>query len=183
VPDLFTLTELASYIQRDVDTASATLAPSVAEGLVEDEIGRLDETTSNLTLPIDRATSTDELNVTGPITAVSAVEVGGVAATFEWERPYPRVYLRNWSATADRWQVAEVTLTHGWGVIPAIAKAVGLSVAARAYTNPNGFRQETIDDYSVTRAGGDDDIAGSGLTKTEREALSRLTPNAYSTAG
>jgi hypothetical protein len=34
VPDLFTLAELASYLQRDLDTASATLAQQGAQELI-----------------------------------------------------------------------------------------------------------------------------------------------------
>jgi hypothetical protein len=178
------LTELASYLQRDVDTASATLARALAEGLVEEEVGRLEPTTSTITLPLDVHTGCIALSVAGPITDVSAVEVAGTAAAFEWEKPFPRVRLTTWtpSSTAT-WHVADVTLVHGWATIPAVVKAVGLSVAARAYTNPGGFRQETIDDNSVTRAGGDDDLAGLTLTGAERAVLQRFRSDVFVTEG
>lgn len=180
--DLFTLEELASYLQvPEVDTSTATLCRSLATALVLDETGPLESQTSTVTLPI--VDSYVHLPVRY-VTAVTTVTVGGVAATFEWEKPYPRVLLKSWSATANRWQTADVTLTHGWATVPAVAKAVALSVAARAYTNPNGYRTEAIDDYSVTRAGADDDLAGLTLTVAERLALGRgLATSAYVTNG
>ena len=45
---LFELTELASLLQRDLDTASATLARDLATGLVTDVTGVLEQLSQNL---------------------------------------------------------------------------------------------------------------------------------------
>lgn len=54
--------------------------------------------------------------------------------------------------------------------LPAQAKAVVLSAAARGYANAQGITSETIGPYSVQRP-----AAGVYLTKGERAALRRLS--------
>jgi len=186
---LFELTELASLLQRDLDTASATLARDLATGLVTDVTGVLEQATVTVTLPIDA----DEGLIHLPsrvVTAVSTVEISGTALAgsgWVWEKPYPRVRLLTctWlsSAAASAWPTADVTATIGYGTgsVPKVAKAVALSAAARIYDNPTGLRAEQIDDYSSTRAGADDDLAGVTLTAAEHKALERLALSAYVT--
>lgn len=179
--DLFSLTELASFLQRDLDTSSATLARTIATGLIEAEVGPISAATSTVTLPIDC-----EGYVHIPVqvvTDVTGVEVAGEAAEFEWERPFPRVRLTSWTRSAGvAWQTADVTLEHGYATIPAQLKAIALSVAARAYDNPEGLRQQAVDDYSQTRAGSDDDLAGVTLTAAELKSLAKLMPGSYTTS-
>lgn len=186
---LFELTELASLLQRDIDTATATLARDLATGLVVDVTGVLEQATVTVTLPIDA----DEGLIHLPsrvVTAVSTVEISGTALAgsgWVWEKPYPRVRLLTctWlsNTTAAIWPTADVTATLGYatGKVPKVAKAVAMSVASRIYDNPTGLRAEQIDDYSATRAGADDDLAGITLTAAELNALERLAPTAYVT--
>lgn len=179
---LFTLEELASYLQGDVDTATATLARELATGLVVDQVGVLEQDTVTVVLPIEtdddgyRCLRLPSLVVTD----VATVTVDGVTLTegdgWEWLRPYPDVRLHSyaWTSTGT-WQTATVTATLGYppGAVPAVYKAVALSAAARAYDNPTGLRSESIDDYSATRAGSDADLAGLTLTDAELAALRR----------
>lgn len=53
--------------------------------------------------------------------------------------------------------------------VPVEAKAVVLSVAGRAYSNPSGITQELVGPYQVSRPS-----AGVYLTKGERTTLRRL---------
>ncbi len=183
--DLFALSELASYLQRDLDTASATLARDLATGLIEDYTGPLTSGTSTITIPVD-CEGVIQLPVQA-ITAVSTVVMGGASVGFVWEKPYPRLRLTSWINPSNTlngtiWPTADVTLTHGWATVPAVVKAVALSAAARIYDNPRGMRTESVDDYSGTRAGSDDDLAGLTLTATELATLERSLPTAYTTS-
>lgn len=181
---LFTLPELASYLQRDLDTATATLAREIATGLVTDVTGILESDTATVVLPVE-----DEGVIKLPsrvVTAVSSVVIAGVTLTvdvdYEWLRPYPRIAVYYVPVSTTSWVTAMVTATMGFPVVPPVAKAVALSVAGRAYDNPTGLRSESIDDYSATRAGSDADLAGLTLTEAEVRALSRLADGAYTTS-
>jgi hypothetical protein len=68
---------------------------------------------------------------------------------------------------------AVVTYTAGYSTVPGNVKAVALAVAGRIYDNPQGLRSRQIDDYSETRAGDDDDLAGVSLLPTEERRLRR----------
>lgn len=187
---LFTADELADYLGRALDTDRATLARDLATGLVLDVTGPLEQSTVTVVLPIevDDAGYRCVRLPSSVVTAVSAVVVDGVTLTatddWEWLRPQPLVRLYSYAWTSDaRHQVATVTATIGYasGKVPPVAKAVALSAAARAYDNPTGARSESIDDYSVTRAGSDADLAGLTLTDAERAALAHLATAAYVT--
>lgn len=72
-------------------------------------------------------------------------------------------------------ELTEGLITDAYGsalpaTIPARIKRVALEVAKRAYLNPNGYRSESLADYSYTRGG---DVARSGvyLTSAERQAV------------
>lgn len=183
---LFALDELALFLQADIDTAAAALARDLATGLVVDQVGVVEETDTTIILPVEvDDTGRDSVRVPGAVvTAVTAVEVDGTVLTegddWEWLRPLPVVRLHRCPSTGSH-RVATVTATIGYPTVPAVVKAVALSVAARAYDNPTGLRSESIDDYSVTRAGSDADLAGLTLTDAERAALARLAPAAYVT--
>lgn len=168
---LFVLEELASALQRDLDTASATLARDVATALVESLTGPLGSQQSTVTLPLDGTCIDLPSEV---VTAVASVSVDGVAAQFEWLRPHPRVRLLSWvlAGYPVTWHTVEVVYTHGFGIVPPVAKAVALEVAKRAYANPSGLRDSRIDDYSESYgpAGG---AAGVTLTDLEIRQLER----------
>jgi hypothetical protein len=176
VTDLFSLPELAAFLQRDLDTSSATLAREIATGLIEAEIGVVTEKTSTVTLSIS---CDGRIDLPSPVvTDVASVTVGGAAATFEWQRPYPRLQLTSWSPTAGTtWQSADVTFTHGYPTVPTKLKAIALAVAARAYDNPQGATGRQVDDYVESGL-----EAGITLTDHELTSLERFAGGSYTTA-
>jgi hypothetical protein len=178
---LITATQLASHMQRDLDSSSANLAIESATGLILDVTGPIEETESTITLPIG-SDGYVHLPMT-VVTAVDSVLVGGQEVLFTWEQPFPRLRLDSWTGlTVSTWPTAEVTLTHGYATVPGVVKAVALGVAARIFDNPQGLRSRQIDDYSETRAGEDDTVmVPHTLTPLERTALEGLNAGAYVT--
>lgn len=173
---LFELTELASYMQEDLDTASATLARELATGLVEDVTGPLESRTSVVNLPVF-ANGICELP-TPVVTGITSVARDETAQTFVWKRPYPILFIADWDPPEyDEWAYVEVTLTHGYPVVPAVAKAVALAVAARCYTvaPPPGVSYQ-IDDYreATSAVVGESGTSAITLTEWERAALVNL---------
>lgn len=63
------------------------------------------------------------------------------------------------------------------GVYPASVKAVALTAAARAYSNPSGLISETVGDYSYRRAG------GSGVYLTSEEKAQIITASGAEQSG
>ena len=61
----------------------------------------------------------------------------------------------------------------GYVIVLVEVKVVVFAVVVRQYDNPQGFRQVSIDDYSETRVGADDDLAGVFLLAVERHILKR----------
>ena len=156
---LFTLTELASHLQQDLDTYTAQLAHDNAQGVVEGRIGQ----------PVLQATVTPRLPVifnnrvprgygdeyafgglvvipTRPVSVVTAVQAADVAldaSSWEWDR-FDTVYVSTDEPTV------EVTFTAGYVTVPADIKAVALALAGRIYAQPvAAVRSESIDDYTV----------------------------------
>ncbi len=181
--DPFPVSELAADLQRDLDTASATLAKDSAQAIVRGYC-RQELTTatySGVLLPIEVEGPSYIVRLPQrPVTAVSSVSVNGVTYTlgtdYAWNGYGDYLRLRKVdesSASFEDWPLATVTYTAGFATVPADIKAVALAVAARQYDNPQGLRQTTIDDYSETRAGADDDLAGTGLLKPEQRILDR----------
>jgi hypothetical protein len=180
VADLFTLSELASYLQRDLDTSSATLAREMASGIVRDHC-RQEITSATVTrrLPLtyDRRgwyVQIPEQN----LTAVTTVVVNGTTITTHTVDLLNRqVRLVDGVPTDDADEDVEdqavVTYTAGYSSAPGNVKAVALAVAGRIYDNPQGLRSRQIDDYSETRAGNDDDLAGVSLLPGEERRLRR----------
>lgn len=188
--DLFTVSELASYLQRDLDTASATLAKDSAQAIVR-QYAQQEFTSTTYTgalLPIDVHGWSYVVNFPQrPVTAVTSVAVNGTTYVsgddYAWNgyAPFIRLsYVEAGTATFADDPVATVTYTAGFSTVPADVKAVALAVAARQYDNPRGIRQESIDDYSVSRAGADDDLAGVTLLKAEQRILDRYRVRAGS---
>lgn len=153
--------ELAAFLQSDVDTASATLALELATGLVQAACGqRLVQVTETVTLDVDQLDDGPWLPLPeGPVTAVGPVLVGAAAVTdYAAQLRRGRLYrasgwrgatlLSSWSAPST----VTVTYTHGF---PAgdqrlqLARSAVLAFAAVAYGNPAGAVSEQIDDYAV----------------------------------
>lgn len=174
---LFELTELASYLQEDLDTASATLARELATGLIEEVTGPIESQTSTVNLPVWQNGIVElPANV---VTGVTSVALNEAALTFVWQRPYPVLHIQDWDppSTLDEWSYVEVTYTHGYPVVPKVVKAVALAVAARCYTvaPPPGVSYQ-IDDYREATSSimGESGTSAITLTEYERTALAGI---------
>lgn len=179
--DLFTLPELASKVQTDLDTASADQARADATALIEaythrsfteqvevTEVKKVNGGKVRLRQPV--ATIDTVLLVDGDNRLPTSWVFDGIATIIIG----PATTIINLPERDYSFSTVEVTYTHGYTAVPADVKAVGLALAARNYQNPGGLRSETIGNYSYTNAGADDDVAGSGLLAAERATL-----NAY----
>lgn len=86
-----------------------------------------------------------------------------------------------WMRPQGVWaQRVRVTYSHGYAVVPDDVLDVVLDLAAMSLTNPQGLRQEAIDDYSRTFAS---ETIGSGkLTPAHQEALRQYRGKSFSIA-
>lgn len=158
---LATPEDLASYLQKDLDTATATLALETATALVQTATGQriVQVVDDEVILDLDEYDGGNWIFLPeGPVTEVSAVLVGETPATdYSAQLGRGRLYRANgWRSlllpTYVTPSTVTVTYTHG---LPAgdqrlqMAKMAALTLAALAYENPNGAVREQIDDYSV----------------------------------
>lgn len=161
---LITLEELASYLQEDVDTATATLAIEIATGLVQAATCQrlLQVVNDQAVIYLDQYDTNHYLELPGvPVTAVGAVTVGTTPVT-DWTADLSRGRLyRLWGWRARYvypvWAPTTVTVTYTHGYAPGsadleLARAVTLVAAAAAYSNPGAAVREQIDDYAVQYA-------------------------------
>jgi len=152
--------DLASLLQQDVDTSTATLlvecATAVVQAIVEQ---RIVEVTETVVLDLDGFDGGVYLPLPQrPVTAVTSVLIGATPIT-DYTPQFSRGRL--WRAFGWRSlliayynQPSTVTLneTHGY---PAghqklqLGRHAVLSLARGAYSNPSGATREAIDDYSV----------------------------------
>jgi len=173
---LFELSELASFVQSDLDEATATLARQLATGAVQDAIGQQvfrSETTDRLMRdPIDPRVLVlpqKPVDASQTITCVGiddGITYAYLAADFE-------LYGQRLVLECGAWQEqVDVTYTHGFSTIPATIKSVALACAARVVSNPAGVRSVSVGDVSVTNAGSDGDLtSGAYLTDHERRMI------------
>jgi len=183
VGDFVTAEDVATYVQSDVDTASADLAIASAEALVRGFCRQtLSEASSTAVLPVQLGDAGWYVDLPErPVTAVTSVEVNGTAyaAGTGYQVDGSRIWLADVSSSADDFapvDTAEVAYDHGYASASqqfAEIKAVVLSVAGRLYDNPRGMRMESVEGYTYTRGGSGDDILGATLSRTERDALRR----------
>jgi hypothetical protein len=155
---LATPEDLASLLQRDVDTASAILALEVSTAVVQAAAGQR----------IVRATSTDRTVWGGsdrvlilperPVVSVAAVSYGGSTlsegtASGTWRLTAGGIWRDiGWTEVAGEPSPVTVTWTHGY--LPddqeiELGRGFVLSLARGLFTNPDGTVREQIDDYSV----------------------------------
>lgn len=173
--DLFTTTELATLLgEDDLDGDRVLLAHDLAAALIVERTGPLGPATSTVTLPVE----CDGV-VHLPFDVVRSVDAVVGASEWTWERPFPR--LRVCSTSTSAWPTVDVTVTYGTVEVPAVVKAVALSVAMRVMQNPAGVVSEAIDDYQVTYAGSSEPGVGLSLTQAELDALGSLADTAYVT--
>lgn len=176
--DLCTAPELASYLQRDLDTATANLAIAVGSAIVRRYARRhfTTNTWTGVTLAVQWSPRSGYFVALPqrPVVSVASILVNGTAVVWTLDQLNARAVLTGWlpsplvQGVADQ---AVVTYTSGASSPPDDVKGVALSVAGRQYDNPTGLRAESIDDYSGTHAGADDDLAGLSLLAGERHIL------------
>ena len=176
--DWFQLSELASHLQQDVDTSSATLARTSAQNLVLTHTGQLIEsgTSTRARLPIQEG-----LPNAARLGWSQGVELPQRPATAVTE-----IYANNVLLDADDWVwdgfqtvglgglltgilSVEVTYSHGLTTLPTGVKTCALMAAGRLYRNPDQLQQQTVSDYSVSFVGTQD----YSLTPAEVAALPR----------
>lgn len=150
-----TPSELASYLQQDLDAATANLVLTVASG----EFARAADTEFTATAVTYRTTGTRATGIIlpfSPVIAVSAVRINSVAVTgytLIGRRLYrPAGFGSSWTTVPP--DLLEVDLTHGYTTVPDNVKGAVLEMAAQAYANPELVTRESIDDYSIQRATG-----------------------------
>ncbi|MFI2612056.1 hypothetical protein [Kitasatospora sp. NPDC018619] len=191
-PPLATVDDLQAAMQRSVDPTQAALAIRRASAqvrrytrqtltFVSQETIVLPGGERVLRLP-DRPLVVDDQN---PLAIVELADLGGVEITclenrdylrlgdeltrgYPWYAPgrlmgWPRRNLGVWAPRV------RITYSHGYRDVPDDILDVVLDLATMSMTNPQGLRQETIDDYSRTFAS--ETIGGATLSDGHKEAL------------
>lgn len=156
--------DLASLLQQDVDTASATLAIEVCTAVVQaaaDGQRIIQVVNDTEVIDLDGGFCSTYLTLPQrPVTAVSSVTVGATAVTDYTVQLSQR---RLWRAAG--WQTVTgtsywlsqpttvtVVYTHGYAAGDQklqLARGTVLSLARGLFTNPSGVASEKIDDYAV----------------------------------
>lgn len=160
-----TPSELASYLQKDVDTATATLVLTIASDLFANRANtRFEANSVTYSVPSTDGTANYRIYLPHtPVTAVSAVRINGTAIT-DFTRIGNVLYRLIgfgfcWAFPPD---LIEVDYTHGYTTVPDEVKGAVLETAAQAYDVPvSAVVGESIDDYAVKYA-----TAGGGLQLT-----------------
>lgn len=150
-----TASDLASYLQQDLDTSTATLVLTVASGIFAREADTVfAATTVTYTSVVDGCT-VFELPYR-PVTAVSAVRINSSTIT-GWVLRAGTLYRTAGFGYRYAWppDQIDVDLTYGYTTVPDDVKGAVLETAAQAYATPVGsIVSETIDDYAVRYANG-----------------------------
>lgn len=171
---LITDTELASFMQQDLDTASAILVIELATGKVQDAAGqRIVAATSTFVIDVDICQYGHWLDLPQlPARSVGSVLIDGVAVT-DWYLRSQRLWrLNGWNTNSSApTQVTVQDVAHGHldgaqALQPARSMVFGL--AAVGYGNPSRVVSESIDDYRVTYAEAD---ARMQVTESMRDQL------------
>ena len=156
---LVTPSELASFLQQDLDTATATLLIELAAGKVQAAVGqRLVAATSTFVLDVEISDYSPWLPLPQlPVRSVASVQIDGVATTDWYLRRQQLWRLNGWNANSSApTQVIVVDVAHGYldgsqALEP--ARDMAFALCAAGYANPGGgVSSEQIDDYRVTYA-------------------------------
>lgn len=145
---LVTAAELASHLQKAVDTATAEQKIQVYSAWVESQTGMaFTARTATIKLP---ATAARELVIpVRPLRTVTSVKIGATAYTDFTPGDGILWRARGWR-TSFTPELVEVTVGYGLTVTPDDIKGVVLEAAGLAYDVPAGVESEAIDDYRVS---------------------------------
>ena len=148
-----TPTELAGFLQQDLDTYSATQALNTASQAIRDHCGW---TISQETISAQVLDSHGERSIWLPsllLTAVGPVLEKGVTLTvttdYDWTS-YGRLIRSGYWPNEAR--SVTVTYTHGYSTVPDSVKGVCLAAAGRRYQNPESRRSYTVGSISESFA-------------------------------
>lgn len=164
-----TVPELASFLQKDLDTASATLAIQTASEL----FSRRAQTWWALVTATweDVATGIQQLRLPfRPVTAVSAIRIvtaaGVSTAITDWSLIRNVLYRLAGFGTPGAFppDKIQVDLTYGYAAATDDVKGAVLETAGTAYQGPDlTVQSEAVDDYKVVMAA---NIGGLMLTES-----------------
>jgi hypothetical protein len=159
---LATASDLASALQQDVDTATATLLVECATAVIQAITGQRIVQVVNDTqvLDLDEYDGGNYLVLPErPVTAVGTVLIGSTAVTdFSTQLSRGRLWRAyGWRSVLINYygqpSTATVTYTHGYAAGSQklqLARQAVLSMAVGAYSSPDGATSVHIDDYSAT---------------------------------
>jgi hypothetical protein len=152
-----TASDLASYLQKDLDTATATLAITVSSGMFSARAATMFAPTT-VTYQVEVAGCRDLRLPYRPVISVQAVRVIGLAGTTtitDYTRIKTVLYRLIGFGVWGRFppDMAEVDLTYGYATCPDDVKGAVLESAGMAYEHPDAaLIAEAIDDYSIKTA-------------------------------
>jgi hypothetical protein len=152
---LVTPEELASFLQRDLDLATAQLLIQMATGKVQAAAGQLlIQGTATVTIDVDICDFDPWLPLPQmPVRSVASVLIDGVADTSWRLRKQMLWRLNGWSTNGSAPTQVTPTFTYGY---PAgaqklqLARDFTLALAGLGYGNPGGaVSSEALDDYKI----------------------------------
>ncbi len=182
---LFTIPELASFVQQDLDTDTATLVADNALGVLQALTGQtllpvVGDVVTLLPLRRDNTLTLPQR----PVNNVTNVTVSGSTVTgwtwdgdrtiysyfqWGWGSYWGAFYPRNIPRTIQ----VTVTYDHGYTVIPSWLKGAALKVAGHLYLNPEALKQFLIDDYTAVAGNAEGGVLDSLDLKAIRNAGTR----------
>ena len=158
---LITPTELASWLQQDLDLSTANVVINAATAVVQnaaarqrlvlvedDEIELIGTTDSWLHLPQRPVVEVVEVVLDDETLTIDAADVFLGHAAKIWRDD-------GWAASARRPSKVAVTYSHGYVAGDPeleLARSAAFSLAATPYSNPTGATQVKIDDYAEVYA-------------------------------
>lgn len=172
---LVTDVELATFLQKDLDTATAWLLIELATGKVQDAAGqRLVAATSTFVIDVGMWECDEYLALPQmPVRSVASVEIDGVAVT-DWRLSSQQLWrLAGWNTNPSApTQVTAGDVAHGYlagAQALELARDYVFGLCAMPYENAgSAVESESIDDYRVTYADAD---AAMRLTDSMRDRL------------
>jgi hypothetical protein len=149
-----TPTELAGFLQQDLDTYSATQALDVASKAIRDHCGWEITQQTGAVITLDGNCEGSLWLPSMLVTAVSSVVEDGTTLTvgtqFDWTS-YGKL-IRVGRAWTWKPRSVVVTYTHGYATAPDSVKGVCLAAAGRRYQNPEARRSYTVGGVSESFA-------------------------------
>jgi hypothetical protein len=183
---LATPSDLASVLQEDVDTATATLLLETATAAVQGVTGQrlVQVVADSVTIDLDELDDHHYLYLPEqPVTAVTSAAIGSTAVVdFTTELSQGRLWRAyGWRSTLIRYypqpSTATVVYTHGFAAGDQrlqLARSSALQLAAASYVNASpGVIREQIDDYQVQYAATSGMDVPDGMATALRRQYSR----------